>query len=309
MRFGHWRTMTDWTRFCSVLPTRHQLDVWEQWPDAGICVACGMNGLIAVDIDLEQPSIVQAIESVLPPSLVAKKGAKGKTLFYRGDTSKIRSRPYDVRDERAVDLLASGRQTVVPPTMHPAGMPYEWITTDTLLTVPVNDLPVVPNDIASQLEEVLAPFGYVEPPAPRAAGAGAGDSIWSALNGAALERLQDWVPMLGLPGTRRHGRGFRAVPVWRPSSTGRPTSARNPNLSFDPRGIKDMGKDVGMTPVDVVEEALGLDFVPAAHWLADKIGHRIGGLPDPGGFDHEAFIARSLAAQEGKRKRKRGERT
>jgi hypothetical protein len=39
---------------------------------------------VAVDIDTDDPDMVAAIMKVLPQSPVAKRGKRGRTLFYRG---------------------------------------------------------------------------------------------------------------------------------------------------------------------------------------------------------------------------------
>ena len=63
---------------------------------------------------------------------------------------------------RVVDLLAHGRQTVLPPTIHPdIDRAYEWLTPDTLITVGISDLPVLPDNVADLLADVLEPFGYL----------------------------------------------------------------------------------------------------------------------------------------------------
>jgi hypothetical protein len=89
-------------------------------PSSGVCVATGFNGLIAVDIDTDDSAIVAAILHVLPQSPVSKKGAKGKTLFYRGNvmttdkdtgtiTGHIASTSFDLAGGRVLDILAHGK--------------------------------------------------------------------------------------------------------------------------------------------------------------------------------------------------------
>jgi hypothetical protein len=176
-------------------------------------------------------------------------------------------------------------------------VPYVWLSDCTLLDVSAEDLPVLPTDIAALLESALAPFGYIEPPAPRATGTGAGGSIWSEINDEALRRLSDWVPHLGLPKTtaRRDG-GYSAVAAWRPSSTGRPMHLRNPNLSFSRQGIKDFGAGGRNTysPIDAIAAALGMEQSDALQWLAERIGF----YPPDDGFDVDAFIARVEAKKQ-----------
>src|SRR4051812_14503554 len=52
-----WQIAYDWQKYCDRLPTRFDMDVWERWPHAGVCLALGASSaptgkiLVAVDID------------------------------------------------------------------------------------------------------------------------------------------------------------------------------------------------------------------------------------------------------------------
>jgi hypothetical protein len=264
-----WKPMFDWTRFCDRRPTNIEIEFWNAWPDAGVCVALGFKGLVAIDIDTDDSEIVAAIMAVLPVPSVIKRGAKGKTLFYRCNVDpetgcEVKSRPFDVRGERVLDLLAHGKQTVLPPTIHPkTGQPYIWLGTETLADVPVEQLPLLPDDIAERLAAALEPFGYTEPVAREYTQIEGSDSYWRDLNQTALANLGMWVRVLGLPKTRKSGAGFRAVAAWR--------GVKDTNLAFHPDGIKDWGTNEGYTPIDVVMLGLSLDVNEASEWLAEKL--------------------------------------
>lgn len=277
--FGRWGGMSDWQRFCSRLPTEIEFGFWSKWPDAGVGVAID-HRLKCVDIDTDDYALMGAVLSVIPFSDVIKRGAKGFSAFYRGSSS-IVSQPFSVGKERVVDLLCHGRQTVVPPTVHPTTMrPYAWSGPDTLENTPVDQLPELPDDIAQRLETALAPFGY-RPPA--AYEAGNGDTIWRELNDTALRNLDRWVPALNLPGTRRAGRGYRAIAAWR--------GVENANLSFHADGIRDWGADHSHTPIDIVMLATNTNLEFATAWLAERLGFD-SLLPNRDGFDVSAFAKR-----------------
>lgn len=255
---NEWRGMTEWQRFCDRLPTEIETGIWGKWPDAGVCVAID-HRLKVIDVDTDDHTLMGAVLSAIPFSNVIKRGAKGFSAFYRGSSS-IVSQPFSVGKERVVDLLCHGRQTVLPPTVHPTTlMPYAWNGSDTLENTPIDQLPELPDDVAQRLETALAPFGYK---APEAYQTGQGDTVWRELNETALLNLDLWVPALGLLNTRRSGRGWRAVAAWR--------GVENANLSFHPDGIRDWGADESHTPINVVMKAFGVSLGSAVVWLAER---------------------------------------
>lgn len=275
-----WATAYDWQKYCDRLPSNFELDVWERWPDAGVCLALGRASapaglqLMAVDIDTENPAEVAAIRAVLPGSPVRKRGAKGETEFYLAPAS-VPNRPYnDSAKQRMLDLLGHGRQTVLPPTIHPgSGQPYVWTSLDTLESFDIADLPVLPADIAEILGAALAPFGHVEPTklANGAADPDAEASTHRQLNDAALANLPAWIPALNLYKCRQVGGKYKAVAHWRPSSSGRAMSARATNLAISSEGIRDKGEEKGYTPLDLVMAACDADLDTAFRWLQERV--------------------------------------
>lgn len=283
-----WRAAFGWQQYSTRAPTSYEVPIWDRWPDAGICLVLGPANapaglqLIAIDIDTDDAAEVAAIKSVLPGSPCVKRGAKGETQFYLAPKS-LRSKAYnDANDRRMLDLLCGGgsttRQTVMPPTIHPStGEPYHWLSLDTLETFPVDELPVLDEDIATRIGEALKPFGFEEraytaPAEGEAGSASLGiESPHRALNDAALANLAAWVPALNLYKCRQVGGNYKAVATWRPSSSGRPESKRAANLIISPEGIRDKGAERGYTPLDLVMAACGTDLDTAFRWLQDRV--------------------------------------
>lgn len=295
---GEPRAMRQWDRFCSKPVPPNIIAGWSKFPDAGVGVALG-RGLIAVDVDRD--NMVDAILDALPTSPVMKRGRVGVTAFFREGATPVPAKNYN----GFLDLLSTGKQTVLPPTRHATtGLPYVYTTERTLLDTPLSDLPEFPADGVAIIESVLARFGWNPKPArperapdavgralpPASGGAFAGDL--DELNTAALGLLSSWVPFLNLPKLAPHGQGYRGVASFRPSGSGKADSARNPNLSFHPTGIVDQGEARGYRPVQVVGAALGLDWRDAARWLADRIGFR---LPEPGAEPINTLVAGASA--------------
>ncbi len=153
--------LREWSNFCAAPMTHGRIqDYGARWPRASLGVALGYAGVIALDVDTEDAAQLAAIRAAVPASPVAKAGAKGFTAFYRAAPGAvIPSRHFAAgRKQGICDLLSTGTQTVLPPSPHPAGHAYRWLTIDTLLTVPARELPEAPADIAGRLETALAPW-------------------------------------------------------------------------------------------------------------------------------------------------------
>ena len=145
--------LSGWSKYCEELmpPTEAQLHFGKN-NNIGLCMGPASN-LCAVDIDTDDPEIIKKIEKILPVSPLRKKGAKGYTVLYKYNGMASKS----VKDDKGngVDFLSSGRQTVLPPSIHPSGIEYQWLSETTLLDVAKDHLPELP---ISSVERVLELF-------------------------------------------------------------------------------------------------------------------------------------------------------
>jgi Bifunctional DNA primase/polymerase, N-terminal len=291
--------LSGWQKYCNEAPTSFFVVGYSRAPAMGIGIATGFGCLVAVDID-GYDATIEPILSALPPALVVKIGRKGLTAFYRS-AEPMESRSYnDTNGIRLLDFLSGGRQTVLPPSIHPdTGRPYYWWSDATLEDTPLEALPVLTHEHRAAMEEILRSFGWQpdEPSVARGesfAGPTAlpdSASLFRAVNDAALANLATWVPHLGLPKCHRVGGGrFAAVAEWRRSSTGRALHLREPNLSFHRDGIKDFGTGETYSPIDVVMEARRVTNAEALLWLAPLVGVP---LDDP---EDAALASRIIAA-------------
>jgi hypothetical protein len=231
--------------------------------------------MVGLDVDSEDPAILAALEMVLPPSPVVKAGAKGETRFYYAPG--LASQSWSIDGKWIVEIIGAGRQTVLPPTIHPdTGKPYRWLGPEALEDLRPQELPQLPDDFADQITSALTPFGCEEPRLHVADGDGEDDSPHRQLNNAALANLPAWVPALHLYKCRSSRKSYEAVAVWRPSSTGRPDQQRTRNLKISPKGIRDFGADLGYTPLDLVTAALACDLDAAFAFLSERLGWSTG---------------------------------
>jgi hypothetical protein len=277
-RNGQWVGLNDWTkRFNGRASLQAERTTWGR-NGAGLGVLAGpaSGDLIGVDIDSDDPDIVAALRRVLPPTEVKKTGAKGETRFYRGPG--IASGSWRIDDKMIVEILGAGRQTLLPPTLHPDGGCYRWLGPDTLEDLDPRELPVLPIDIAASISAVLEPFGYCASGKTSGSNSDGNDDDDNKddrphrqLNEAALADLDAWVPALRLYKCRRWRGRYEAVAVWRPSSSGRDDRARSRNLKIARAGIRDFGAHTGYTPLDLTMAALGCDLEAAFEFLSQRL--------------------------------------
>lgn len=134
----------DWSSYCQQNPDDNTFKEWEEkFPTANIGVCLGASsGIIAIDIDDEK------YKDVVPKSPVVKKGKKGETRFFyfNGETPRKWNNLH-------IELLSSGNQTIVPPSIHPDGGEYKWVY-DTLEDI--DSIPVLDQEAIKLLDKLNA---------------------------------------------------------------------------------------------------------------------------------------------------------
>jgi hypothetical protein len=299
---GEWVGLSDWReRWAHRPPSRFETGLWSIAPDAGVCVVTGeaSHGLTGIDIDTEDAVIRAAIMQAIPGSSVRKVGAKGETLFYHSELKKSAS--FNVNGKRVLDIIGPGRQTVLPPSIHPdTGCPYRWSGEEALEDTNINELPELPDNVVERIAAALLPLQTEDDLAAGRGRGGQGNGAGSGngsggddgsldldelaakphrlLNQAALQHLDMWVPGLRLYRCRRTVHGYEAVPDWRPSSTGQMLEKRKRNLKIASEGIRDFGADQGYTAIDLVMAHGACDLDTAFSFLSKALswgGHDI----------------------------------
>jgi len=113
-----------------------------------IAIGLGISGLVAVDIDVQSPELVDMLFSEIQQSPAIKLGAKGFTCIYKSDGSTHKSwlLPETLRNKigeakAKVEFLAGNHYTILPPSIHPDTLqPYQWVSQDQELVL--ENLPV-----------------------------------------------------------------------------------------------------------------------------------------------------------------------
>lgn len=120
------------------------------YPNCNIGLKTGEpSGIICIDIDTTDEQLKQEIYSQLPPLFSGKIGNKNKGINYFFKFNGEQNRKFG----GVVELLSTGNQTVLPPSIHPeTNYAYQWMG-KTLLEIDVDDLPYLPHEFISWCEK------------------------------------------------------------------------------------------------------------------------------------------------------------
>jgi hypothetical protein len=121
---------------------------WEKWPDASLGILTGQeSGLLVLDVDGEDGKTallaLTAEHGGLPKTLCAKTGRtdgngqrKGCHYYFRAPAGVAIRNSAGILG-KGLDIRADGGYVVAPPSLHPSGLLYEWLTPEQ----PLADVP------------------------------------------------------------------------------------------------------------------------------------------------------------------------
>jgi hypothetical protein len=149
----------DWKVWSNRLPDESLYRRWLEIPWANIGLVLGpKSGVSAIDIDTDDPELIELMRSILPNSPWCRVGQKGMALAYRwtGLPGVICFKTSD-RLTPIFDYLSASDHILLPPSLHPwTGQPYR--ANRELLDV-LDDLPALPSDFANVLTQKLKAKG------------------------------------------------------------------------------------------------------------------------------------------------------
>lgn len=153
---GNWVNFKGWHEY---KPTDEDCKEWDTWFDSGCGVGIVLgepSGVIALDFDQDN-EFTDAIKKLLPYPPVRKVGSKGVTAFFKYSGEKNKKWKVEGEKDYCLELLSTGNQTVVPPSFHPATQKqYTWLGSS-LLEYGVKNLPTLPEDFISKVDEIVNP--------------------------------------------------------------------------------------------------------------------------------------------------------
>jgi hypothetical protein len=205
------------------------------------------DGLVCVDVDTDDSGIVDAVKEwaqSLNGDYVAKVGGKGVSVFVRLEDPDLHLPGKLHVGDHLIDILATGRQTIVPPSLHTSGKRYRWVGDVALEDSSLDDLPALTEETWEALLDALSVHGEL---ASKGSALGAGQSFQrdgfskylEELATETLDHMARWMRPLELVNIEQVGDGFRAVNTTRKSSTNRPTAQRKQQLEISPGLVVD----------------------------------------------------------------------
>lgn len=143
--------------------TEEVINHWEEsfsGTTTGLGVRAGQHNIGWMDVDTDDEMQISKIDAIMDLSnICAKRGMKGKTVFFRfeGEPKQSKYNLYLNGDKKkpVVEFNFTSGQTVLPPSIHPdTGTPYKWLS-QSLLDVDIEDLSVIDESKIEYLQTIL----------------------------------------------------------------------------------------------------------------------------------------------------------
>jgi P4 family phage/plasmid primase-like protien len=147
-----------WQTYSDAFPTKEEQQGWlNAFASGNIGLPMGPSaGLVAIDIDSEDPVVLQVLDRILPPSPWHRVGRKGRVQVYRWSgerTARIKAEDGSM----ICEILSKGTQFVLPPSIHPdTKLPY---TANGNLWEIAKNAPPLPMDFERVLKSALREAG------------------------------------------------------------------------------------------------------------------------------------------------------
>jgi putative DNA primase/helicase len=147
-----------WQMYSDAFPTKEEQQGWlVAFASGNIGLPMGPSaGLVAIDIDTDDPVVLQVLDRILPPSPWLRVGRKGRVQIYKWNgerTARIKAEDGSM----ICEILSKGTQFVLPPSIHPdTKQPY---TANANLWEVARNAPPLPFEFEKQLKSALREAG------------------------------------------------------------------------------------------------------------------------------------------------------
>jgi Bifunctional DNA primase/polymerase, N-terminal len=139
------RPLVPWRALQSKAASEQAVKAWfRRWPDANVGIVTGhLSGRVVLDVDArhggaDSHAALEQQHGAVPPTFEAVTGGGGRHLYFRHPGSPTLNR---VGLRPGIDLRGDGGCIVAPPSVHPSGRSYVWLTPPTSTKVHVATLP------------------------------------------------------------------------------------------------------------------------------------------------------------------------
>lgn len=143
--FGKAPRMQNWQKYCDSIPLDEEFEAFNFTGATGIGLCLGeSSGVCCIDIDTLDGDLYGKIESVIQHSPCSKVGKKGITFFYRLPKNIPAQKIQTIKlDGGEVEFFFGGKQTVIPPSVHPeTNEQYRWIGEALSYDYDIENLPI-----------------------------------------------------------------------------------------------------------------------------------------------------------------------
>lgn len=149
--------VTGWQIFADQLPSDEEKEAWMRvYADGNIGLPMGAaSGLVAVDVDSDDPVVMAILDKLLPPSPFTRIGRKGYIKVYKFNGE--RTTRIQTADAMVCEILSKGTQFVLPGSIHPdTKLPY---TSNVNLYDVLASIPSLPKGIDEMIRLALLDAG------------------------------------------------------------------------------------------------------------------------------------------------------
>ncbi|MBC7341179.1 MAG: bifunctional DNA primase/polymerase [Clostridia bacterium] len=133
------KPLVRWEELQHRKPTSEEITAWwRRWPKANIGLLTGeINQLIVLDADGRE-GLATLRGKPLPPTPCARTGGGGLHYYFRHPGYPVQN---FVRKLPGLDFRGDGGYVLAPPSLHPSGKRYEWVTGLALFEIELAPLP------------------------------------------------------------------------------------------------------------------------------------------------------------------------
>jgi hypothetical protein len=128
------KALVKWQEYSERVAAVEEIEQWwRNFPNAGVGVVTGkVSNLIVLDVDTKKGADANHVYRTFPTDLVVRTGSGGGHFYYQYPSSSDHIPNVVGKKDghpTGYDLRADGGYVVAPPSLHPSGRRYEWITT------------------------------------------------------------------------------------------------------------------------------------------------------------------------------------